>query len=1025
MRYKKACFVTTVWVGMALSASAGTFGTVVAIGGQASDIALDQGRGLLYIANFTASQIEVMSTTDYSIRTSINVAAQPAALALSPDDQYLLVAHYANYTAPQTPQNLITLINLNGYVLQTFTTGSAPLGAAFIMAPGSTLGYLGVIATTTDLLLFDPSAGTLQEAVSFASVGQQLPTGLATFPSQVVQAQLTSTPDYMYVYGVAAGATGGQGFFRCTGPSGSGFPPGNFAALNVTSSPQPLPRISAAPDGSWAMVGSYKWVASVPGFDLAQYPNATQATNIGGNVIDSNDQYIYAQILTSQPSTASGTPTPPPAASAPSAAPPVLLQLDSDNLTLEQQLAIPENIVGRMVLSSDNSVLYAVSDSGVTIFPIGNLNQYHRVVASQEDVLVQGSFCNQSMITQTLTLSDPGGGNTDFAISTGGINGVTISPSSGTTPATVQISVNPSVFLSQNGTIAVPLTISSVSAINLPPPVRLLINNSTPYQRGTIVDIPGTLTDIMADPIRSRFYVVRQDKNLVLVFDSTTYQQIAALRTSTTPTQMAITYDQNYLLVGHQNSQRAFVWDLDTLEEQPPILFPSGHYPVSLAASANAVLAVAQNSAGGPPGVIDQVNVSGASATQLPSLGVFTNSINPEAVLGAAPNGATVLVASPDGNVLLYNASANTFTASRHDFTSLQGAYAASSYNSYIVGNNILDSSLVPTGSLSSSYGSPTGFSFVNQWGFRTTQTAPASPGMIQQITFSTSDGIVPTPMVEAPLNTSTTQPFLRTLAPLPDGSAVISLSISGITVLPWNYAAATAPPQISGVLSAADYTPAVAPGGLVSVFGSQMSPLTMAYQQVPLSTMLAQSCVTVNGVPIPLLFVSQGQINAQLPLNAVGDATMTVITPGGLSESFNFSVQPAAPSIFQSGTAGPETGLATVYRTENNQLVTDSNPIHPGDTIIIYATGLGTTTPPVAPGMPAPVNPLASAAIPPSVTLGGAALNILYAGLSPGAVGVYQINASVPADLPTGIQIPLVVSQGSASTSLTVRVVN
>src|SRR5205085_142811 len=52
---------------------AATFGTVVPIGGHASDIALDESRGLLYIANFTANRIEVMSTADYSIHTSMNV----------------------------------------------------------------------------------------------------------------------------------------------------------------------------------------------------------------------------------------------------------------------------------------------------------------------------------------------------------------------------------------------------------------------------------------------------------------------------------------------------------------------------------------------------------------------------------------------------------------------------------------------------------------------------------------------------------------------------------------------------------------------------------------------------------------------------------------------------------------------------------------------------------------------------------------------------------------------------------------
>src|SRR5215470_20215721 len=90
---------------------AANFGTVVPIGGHASDIALDEARGVLYIANFTANRIEVMSTADYSIRTSMNVAPQPGALSLSPDSKFLLVAHYGSLSPADLSRNAITLIN--------------------------------------------------------------------------------------------------------------------------------------------------------------------------------------------------------------------------------------------------------------------------------------------------------------------------------------------------------------------------------------------------------------------------------------------------------------------------------------------------------------------------------------------------------------------------------------------------------------------------------------------------------------------------------------------------------------------------------------------------------------------------------------------------------------------------------------------------------------------------------------------------------------------------------------------------
>jgi uncharacterized protein (TIGR03437 family) len=147
--------------------------------------------------------------------------------------------------------------------------------------------------------------------------------------------------------------------------------------------------------------------------------------------------------------------------------------------------------------------------------------------------------------------------------------------------------------------------------------------------------------------------------------------------------------------------------------------------------------------------------------------------------------------------------------------------------------------------------------------------------------------------------------------------------------------------------------------------------------------------------------------------------------TPGGVSDNFNFTVQPAAPSVFRSGSAGPDTRIPTVIRATNGELVTGSNPIHPGDRIIIFATGLGRTEPAAEAGLPAPSDPLPRAIIEPQVTLGGLPLTIEYAGLAPGQIGVYQINAVVPGmRVPEGMEIPLVISQGSGSTTLNVRVV-
>jgi uncharacterized protein (TIGR03437 family) len=282
------------------------------------------------------------------------------------------------------------------------------------------------------------------------------------------------------------------------------------------------------------------------------------------------------------------------------------------------------------------------------------------------------------------------------------------------------------------------------------------------------------------------------------------------------------------------------------------------------------------------------------------------------------------------------------------------------------------------------------------------------------------------TPMVEAPLLGTSTSPFTRTIAPLANQTAIMNLTVSGVTVLPWNYDAAVAPPQITSIVNAGDFGSDIAPGGLISVFGTQLSPVNMASSEIPLPTALANSCLSVNGEPLPVLFVSPTQVNAQMPFQAIGDVTLVLHTPGGISDNFNVVIEPNAPSVFLAS-VGPDTNVPTIVRNDDHQLVTPSNPIHrqSNTALVIYLTGLGQTSPAIPAGQPAPGSPFAIPLVAPTVTLGGVNLPVLFSGLAPGLVGVDQINVSVPFNVPQGMSVPLVISQGTASTTLAERVVD
>ena len=182
---------------LAAGAWAGTFGKVVAIGGNASDIVLDEPRGVLYIANFTANRIEVMNTSDLTISRSINVSPQPGAMALSPDGRYLVITHYGNFTAPVAQSNGLTVINLVTNNRDVYTLGFPPLGVAF--------GNDGqaLILTTNDFLLFDPASGGLRALETVSGViAKTLPVPSNTFPPNITTGSLAASGNGFFIHGL-------------------------------------------------------------------------------------------------------------------------------------------------------------------------------------------------------------------------------------------------------------------------------------------------------------------------------------------------------------------------------------------------------------------------------------------------------------------------------------------------------------------------------------------------------------------------------------------------------------------------------------------------------------------------------------------------------------------------------------------------------------------------------------------------------------------------------------------------------
>jgi uncharacterized protein (TIGR03437 family) len=216
--------------------------------------------------------------------------------------------------------------------------------------------------------------------------------------------------------------------------------------------------------------------------------------------------------------------------------------------------------------------------------------------------------------------------------------------------------------------------------------------------------------------------------------------------------------------------------------------------------------------------------------------------------------------------------------------------------------------------------------------------------------------------------------------------------------------------PRLSdgGAVNAASNRPGLSPGSLASIYGTGLATETRAATSLPLPTEMGGVTILISGRPAPLLFVSPGQINLQIPWEtSTGNATIAGLAGGIPGNSIRAEVRAAAPGIF-------------VAVRADGSLITAERPAAAGDVLIIYATGLGPVTQRIISGAPAPANPLAGvrdANI--SVRFGDvAAQEVFFAGLTPGFVGLYQVNVRVPPGIPAGASTPLTVSAGTQASA-------
>jgi uncharacterized protein (TIGR03437 family) len=209
-------------------------------------------------------------------------------------------------------------------------------------------------------------------------------------------------------------------------------------------------------------------------------------------------------------------------------------------------------------------------------------------------------------------------------------------------------------------------------------------------------------------------------------------------------------------------------------------------------------------------------------------------------------------------------------------------------------------------------------------------------------------------------------------------------------------------PPVISSVLNGASFQPGIEAGSWAMITGSNLANLTRSWQVSDftgnnLPTSLSGVSVTIDGEAAFPSYISPTQINLQAPSDSnLGTVNVVVNNNGAISAPATAQLQTYAPAFF----IQPGTSFVFASRLPNYIPISSSAPAHPGDTLVLWATGFGPTTPQAATGTIVSGVPSAPT---PTVTVGGVSVPVLNSVLAEDSVGLYQITIQLPANVPTG----------------------
>ena len=608
--------------------------------------------------------------------------------------------------------------------------------------------------------------------------------------------------------------------------------------------------------------------------------------------------------------------------------------------------------------------------------------------------------------------------------------------------------------------------VQSNEAINIPPAIQIYQNNRNAEARGEIVTMDVGLSanegliDMVLDSTRQRLYIANSGKNRVEVFDTRTRTLMAPIRVGQLPRSLAFAPDGQTLYVANSGSESISIIDLEKREVIGRVKFPALPFNGTAALLTPQLIAAGQR---GPLVIMSDGSLWRVIGNEIVprtfNAGVIpvTNGrqiINAPRTMSASPNGEVILVfSSANGTGYLYDSTIDDFVQSRqivaNNVAGYRGPVSVGPRGQYFVVNDqILNQSLTPIGNSAGAIPGPGGpgapgggtaggaitprpVAAVTSVGAQqfarfimptivnaNAITALTDAGTVELVDATTGATVRTASALERPASTAVGNAGVavngRTMAV--DGNTAYVITSSGLSVVALDVQAPTTRPTLNngGLVNSVSYTPSIAQGSYLAIFGRNLADQATA-SSTPFPTRLGGVCVTMNNVALPLLLTSPDQINAYIPQDqAVGRFPIVVrsVDRRIASTQATVTIVKTAPAVFADGEK-----RALIFHPDGRP-VTPENPAKRDRPIVMYAAGLGPTTPIVRGATPAPSSPLAEAADLQvyfgTPTINGAEIIVDWAGLVPGYTGLYQLNLRVPGNHLRGSALPVSIHVGN-----------